>query len=418
VLTSRGRLALALGAVLYVAAWAFGAVPLYPVAVGLVLAAGLARTWIQLAGRPMQLRRGSWGGSERTEGEDVPVDLELVYEGRLLPSAVTVTDRVDRLGQREVVLSRRPERRLVGRYVVSNLPRGRYRFEETRVVLEDPFGLASARLSLASPGALLVYPRLVELGELFTETGSQRLDGRRLLLRRASGFDLHSVREWLEGESLRTVHWPSTAHRGRLMVKELEDAPRDEIAVLLDAAEGTSVGEAPESSFEAQVRAAGSLLWAHARRGRRAALVVNSRSVESHGIGADDSGLRGALEVLAGVEPNGRFPASALLAEEASRAARALEVIVVTARLPVDLVERLAARSGRGLAASLVYVDAASWNGGASAREPGLLRLQAAGVPVAVVRRGDDLARVLAGPRATVESGAKPERRWEHVVGA
>src|ERR687892_1120502 len=179
-LTSRGRLALALGAVLYLVAWAFGAVPLYPVAVGLVLAAGLARTWIQLAGRPMELRRDSWGGHERTEGEDVPVDLELAYEGQLLPSAVTVTDRIARLGEREVVLTRRPARRLAGRYVVSALPRGRYRFEETRVLLEDPFGLAGAELRLRSTGALLVYPRLVELPRLFTESGAQRPDGRRL----------------------------------------------------------------------------------------------------------------------------------------------------------------------------------------------------------------------------------------------
>jgi uncharacterized protein (DUF58 family) len=184
------------------------------------------------------------------------------------------------------------------------------------------------------------------------------------------------------------------------MVRELEDAPRDEIAVLLDAASDIDVGEAPDSSFETQVRVAGSLIWAHARRGKRAALVVNAASVQSHSVGLDESGLRGALEVLAGVEPDGRFPASALLSEEASRAARALEVTVVTARLPADLVERLLARVGHGLAASLVYVDASSWNGGA-AREPGLLRLQAGGVPVAVVRRGDDLRKVLGAGRVS-----------------
>ena len=73
------------------------------------------------------------------------------------------------------------------------------------------------------------------LDRLFSESGAHAQDGRRLLLRRPSGFDLHSVREYEQGESLRKVHWRSTARRGQLMVKELEDAPRDEIAVLLDA---------------------------------------------------------------------------------------------------------------------------------------------------------------------------------------
>ena len=45
----------------------------------------------------------------------------------------------------------------------------------------------------------------------------------------------------------------TTARRGQLMVKELEDAPRDEIAVLLDADASAASGE----SFDVQVRAAG-----------------------------------------------------------------------------------------------------------------------------------------------------------------
>lgn len=397
-LTARGRLALAFGATLYLAAWAFGSLPLYPVAVGLVLAAGLARTWIQLAGKPMQLRRASWGGHERTEGEDVPVDLELLYEGRLLPSTVIVADRLARLGEREVELSRRPGRKLAGRYVLDRVPRGRYRFEETTVVLEDPFGLARTVLRMPGLGSVLVYPRLVELGELFSEAGARRLDGRRLLLRRPTGFDLHSVREWEQGESLRMIHWRSTAHRGRLMVKELEDSPRDEIAVLLDAAAGSSVGEPPDSSFDTQVRAAGSLLWSYARRGRRAVLVVNGRDRAAHGAGVEDGDMRAALELLAAAEPDGVTPVGALLAEDATRLARALEVVVVTSRLEPQLVDRLVARATQGRRASLVYVDAPSWNGVRPARNPALLQVQAAGVPVAVVRRSDRLRDVLGLP--------------------
>src|SRR5207244_355029 len=107
---------------------------------------------------------------------------------------------------------------------------------------------------------------------LFSDSGASTRDGRRLRLRRPTGFDLHSVRDYQRGESLRMVHWRSTAKRGELMVKELEDSPRDEIAVVLDADPAAVVGE----SFELQVRASGSILLAHARRGRRSVLIVNS----------------------------------------------------------------------------------------------------------------------------------------------
>src|SRR5205823_1768934 len=82
------------------------------------------------------------------------------------------------------------------------------------------------------------------------------------------GSELHSVREHVEGESLRRVHWPSTARRGRLMVREVEDSPRDEIAVLLDADPRAVCGE----SFDLQVRAAASILAGYVSRSRRAVL--------------------------------------------------------------------------------------------------------------------------------------------------
>ena len=399
-MTARGRLALPLGLVAYVAGWAFGAGALYPVAVGLLLAPALAWIWVRVLDRPVKLRRSA-GSGEHVEGDDVDVKLELEHGGRVQPTAPTAIDRVDGLGSFEVVLRRR-HGRLAGAYSATDVPRGRYSFAAGALVLEDPFGLARREVVLPGGGALLVLPRLVELDDLFSDTGAHAHDGRRLLLRRPSGFDLHSVREYERGESLRKVHWPTTARRGQLMVKELEDAPRDEAAVLLDAGEGIVAGEAPESSFEAQVRAAGSILRAYGLRGRRTVLVVNALEREARSVRGSDGDWRAALEVLAAVQPTGRTPLAALLAEDASPAARALELTVVTAELPPALVDRLIKRALGRRSTSLVYVEASSWGRPREPRrEPGLLRVQAAGVPVAVVRRGDDLRVALSAARAS-----------------
>jgi uncharacterized protein (DUF58 family) len=224
------------------------------------------------------------------------------------------------------------------------------------------------------------------------------------MIRRESGSDLHSVRDYEQGESLRKVHWPSTARRGQLMVKDLEDAPRDEVAVFLDASEGHVAGTPPNSSFDVQVRAAGSILRTHVRRGRRAVLVVNGAERVTQPVHAEDADWRRALELLAAVEPDGRMPPSALLTEDASAASRAVELVVVTAHLPPLLVDRLVYRALNRRGVSLVYVDPASFavEGGVT-RDPALLRLQAAGIPVSVVRRGDGLASAL-GPQPLPEA--------------
>jgi uncharacterized protein (DUF58 family) len=288
---------------------------------------------------------------------------------------------------------------LHGEYVLERLPRGRYEVEKAEVVLEDPFALERVSVPLHAPGAVVVYPRLVALEGLFSESGRHAQDGRRLLLRRPTGFDLHSVREYEQGESLRKVHWRSTARRGQLMVKELEDAPRDEVVVLLDCDPAGAVGVPPDSSFDAAVRAAGSILHAHARRGRRTVLVLNRAHPEVHRVNSLDSDWRAAMQSLAAARAEDSRPLSTLVGREGGITAMALELVVVTARLEPRLAERLAQRATSHRGVSLVWIDAPSFVGRPTQRDPALLRLQAAGVAVAVVRYGDDLRAALGAPR-------------------
>jgi uncharacterized protein (DUF58 family) len=401
VLTDRGRWILAFGGGVYLVAWGFGSEALYPIALGLVLAVGAAALWVRFLSKPMSLNR-ILSDREHLAGDDIAVRLEVDVDGRMPSGALVVRERIARLGERETVMVNR-RGRLRGSYRLERVPRGRYPVESVDAVLEDPFGLERVEVKLPAGESLLVYPRLVDLEGLFSDSGSRALEGRRLLLRRPTGFDLHSVRDYQQGESLRRVHWPSTAKRGHLMVKELEDAPRDETAVLLDADANAVTGIPPDSSFELQVRAAGSILKAHASRGRRAALIVNSASRPYQRVHSFDGEWLRALEVLAAVEPDGPTPVAAMLADEGGPSGRALELTVVTASLSPRLVDRLLQRMLNRHAARLVYIERASFAAEAPSQlDPGIggqiLRLERGGVPVAVLRQGDDLAAKL-GPQ-------------------
>jgi len=367
-MTRRGRAVLALGLVVYAVAWVFGSRALFPVSAGLVVAVALAVGWVRLsARRPIVRRRGP--ARDAFEGDDVRMELDVEATSLVPPPTLVAIERAAKLGERMIELDRSGH----GRYELRSVPRGRYRFEPVRIRVEDPFGLARAELAVGEDQALVVYPRLVALDRLFSEGGSHAQDGRRLLLRRPTGFELHSVRDYQQGESLRNVHWRSTAHRGALMIKELEDAPRDEVCVLLDGM---------PARFDVAVRAAGSILQAHARRARRCVLVVNSAAGEVQS--ATD--WRRTLEVLAAAEPTAPTPAFALLEGAGSPAARALELVVVTSRLDDALVDRLVQRALSRRGVSLVYLGD---------RDTRLLRLQSAGIAVAVIGVGDDLVAAL-----------------------
>lgn len=372
-LTKRGRAVLALGVAVYVVAWIFGSRALYPVATGLVLAVVAATAWVRLSSGPPRVRRHG-ARREVVEGDDVRIDLEVETPTVLPPPTLVALERAGRLPERTVELYRAGRRRFAGGYELRAVPRGRYPFDAVQLTIEDPFALARARTARGEPEALVVYPRLVELPTVFSEGRARTQDGRRFLVQRTTGYELHSVREHVEGESLRAVHWPTTARRGRLMVKELEDAPRDEVAVVLDADAAATTPEA----FDVAVRAAGSIVRSHLRRGRRCELVVNGARPTA------SAAWRRTLELLAAVHADGRTPVSA-----AVQNVRAPELVVVTSRVDVALADRLVYRALSRRSSALVHVALDE------TPQPQLLRLQNAGVPVAVVHVGDDLREKL-----------------------
>lgn len=398
-MTARGRAVLGLGVVCWIAAIVFGSPALYPVAAGLVLAVLLALAWVRIRLRQPHVGR-TWPQEELLERDDVTVELVLEREPGLPLPSVVAHERSGRLAEQEVELLPRGRTRYSGSYRIDDVPRGRHGFAPVRLSISDPFGLAESRLELQERQALVVYPRLTVLDGFFFDGGAGPEHGRRLLLRRPVGFELHSVRDYQQGESLRRVHWPSTARRGALMVKELEDAPRDEVAVLLDGDATAVAGSPPDSSFDAAVRVAGSILLAQMQLGRRCLLALNTGGCETQTVASEGRDWQRALELLAAAEPDASRPASRLLESGANPVTRSLELVVVTSRIEPTLVDRLLERALTRRAAALVHVEAASFAGRPRRPEPALLRLQAAGVPIAVVRHGDDLAVSLGGPGA------------------
>jgi hypothetical protein len=143
-------------------------------------------------------------------------------------------------------------------------------------------------------------------------------------------------------------------------------------------------------------------------------LLVNGASLDVVRVRSLDGDWRAALETLAAAEPSGTRTAASLLADDAGPAARARELVLVTATPSAALVDRLLQRAVARTSVSVVYVDAASFEGtradGTLPRDaPLLLRLQSVGIPLAVLRRGDDLAAILGAPRSSANGSRKAE---------
>ena len=385
--------ALLLGIGVTIASLAFGSRPLGVVGVGLLLAASAARIWAGLVQGGVSVSHGAMP-SPAVEGERVRMRIEVRRFSRVPVGSAIAHGSLGRLGPFSCRL-RGHGRRLSGELDLGRLSRGRFPLSDARLVLGDHLGLESVSRAVDHGGlAVVVHPRLVDVELLFSDAGRFGGDGRRLLLRRPSGFDLHSVREYAQGESLRRVHWPSTARTGQLMVKELEDSPRETVSVLLDCDPAVVAGAPPTWSFDAAVRAAGSIVRYYAIRGRKTTLVTTARESVALPVATAEGDLPTALGVLAAVEPDALFGLAPWLRQEQSRATQAGELVVVTANLEPTALDAILATATRRLVA-VVWVDSPSYAGRPTRSATGPLRLSASGIPVAVVRRGEDLTAAL-----------------------
>jgi len=394
---SSWRGGLGLGAIALGAAIASGSRPLGVVGLGFLLAWGATWLWTWLAERPVALSVGLRPESA-VEGDQVTLVAELGRATRVLFGSISVELTVGRLGTRSLRLHGHG-RVLTAELALGPLPRGMYVIDEPRVVVGDLLGLAAVTPPVSfARTTLVVRPQLAALDGLFCDAGLVGGDGRRLLLRRAAGFDFHSVREYEQGESLRRVHWPTSARRSQLMVKELEDTSHDGAVVLLDCDPAGDVGVSPVSSFDTAVRIAGSILQAHALRGRAATLVSTGRGCVPIQVRSAHSELGGAILALAAAVPDAPCGLARALAGISSAGG---ELTVVTSALDQAAFAAVLSVAARR-AVSVVWVDSASYAARPTRAEPGLLRLAAHGVPTAVVRHGDDLASVLSARRIGV----------------
>ena len=246
--------------------------------------------------------------------------------------------------------------------VFSTLPRGRHRLEPLDVALTDPLGLARVEQQVDEAASVLIRPRIPTLTSIFSAHGARDAGAARSRLRRPTGFEIHAVRDYTPGEPLRAVHWPSTARRGRLMVKELDDAPRDDLAIVLDQDPDGVAGPVGQSSFDAAVRAAGALALAHVLWNRRVVLVGTAAETEDVRIRAAGHDWELALDALATVEPVEGARVDRALRSPSAAITRAREIVVVTGR-PDRAVEPLLELRRGGRSVSLVIMASETYAG-------------------------------------------------------
>lgn len=273
------------------------------------------------------------------------------------------------------------------------LRRGVFEIGPLEVHMGDPFGLFSTTLHFPDVVSFLVYPPIVELPRLDLPrgliSGSSRSSARSQQLTTSAA----GIRSYMPGDSLRRIHWPSTARLGELFVKEFDLEPSGDLWVVLDLEKKAQAGEEEESTQEYGIIVAASLADRLLRENRGVGLVAWDAERTVVPLERGHSQLWRIMEKLVLISQLGEEPLSMVLASLELKLGWGTSVVVITASCDPSWVSVLLGLTRRGAVPMAILLDPASFGGTGNVSAMRKL-LTEEGINSYLIRKGYDFRRL------------------------
>lgn len=265
------------GALLLLAAFTFGAVPLVVPGVGFLLLGALAPGWVLLAARSGRVTRRL---SVRRVVEEEPFEATIEIRRGLLgmPGAVLIDPLAGSsipVGDALSLLGGHP--RLQLRVTARLHRRGRHVFAPPSLRLTDGLGLSRAVWTGVGDGdELLVLPR-TETVRWLRPADRRRVAGQGAPASHepTGSGEIDGLRLYMPGTPASRIHWPALARGAGLLERRLVSEPEAHPLLVLDSR--LDDPERDGHRLDAAVRAAASLTLDLARRGGASLLLPGAR---------------------------------------------------------------------------------------------------------------------------------------------
>ena len=426
-LTGRGRVFLALGLIISIAAALSGRLDIMRVGIALIALCVLSlvvveRTRHRLACArgltPHQVSVGSEASSllRITNMSRFPSGVLLVEDSvppELGIDTRFVLDRLEGNGRRDVTMA------------IKARQRGRFVLGPVAVHLVDPFGLCGSTRRFVATDTLTVTPAVSALPALPLGGDWVGRGDHRARAVAAAGEDDVVPRDYRTGDELRRVHWLASARAGELMVRREEQPWRTQATIILDCRRGAHRGSgepgADSSSFEWLVGAAASIGVHFLRRGYSVRLIDHEgkelldRQAE-FAIGDSESVLLDSFAVVAARDGQ----RLAIAAPARRREVGSGLIIALLGQMTLPTAQEVAALRTGTSAGLAIIANTSSWDSlgtrsaDARAALDSAALLNASGWRAGLAAKGDDVAAIWqslarrGGPR--VDAPSSPHR--------
>jgi uncharacterized protein (DUF58 family) len=312
--------------------------------------------------------------------------------------------------------------------------RGAFSLGPTRVTTGDPFGLFRANVDFPAAQKLIVMPMLFEIRSFLFPPGL--LPGGQVIRKKSPDITPHAagVRDYVHGDAVKRIHWPTSIRRNQLMVKEFEQDPQAEVWLYLDSqkdvhhekpqhydqepVESNFFGRRPEfqlppSSLEYAISITASLARYFIAQRRAVGYASAGQTFTVHHAERSERQEGRILETLAFVEDNGDLSIAALVAAQASQLPQGSTAILITPTTRPDLLQAVDDLQRRYLRPVVVLLDISTF-GGLRGADKIAQSLRERRVPVCLIACDADLKQVL----STLTTNFVPQElhTWQNPI--
>jgi uncharacterized protein (DUF58 family) len=240
--------------------------------------------------------------------------------------------------------------------------RGLYILGPTTVESGDPFGCYRVRLEYPTSVTMMVMPPVVHLPSLDVAPAGRAGDGRHRSRALEQTASASSVREYLPGDSLRWLHWPTTARREEPYVRTFDSTPSSDWWIFLDLNASVQVGSGQDSTLEHGIILAASLADRGLQMGKAVGLAMHGKDLAwlPPRLAADQRWQ--ILRALALVN-RGQHSLARLLASTEPGLRQRSGLVIITPDAEGQWLDSVALLMRRGIVPTVLLLDQASFGG-------------------------------------------------------
>ena len=186
--------------------------------------------------------------------------------------------------------------------------RGHYHLGPVKMRVKDAFDLFYNERIEESIHSFSVFPQIEILEEqVITSRAPKLLSGAMPLNVIGTGTEFYSLREFVPGDSLRSVNWKALAKKGKMMVNETVREDVMDVILLVDAREVSAVGGGRDTPLEMSCRAAATYAKQLLDERNNVALMVYGDTVDRIDLDRGEHHLFKILTGLSSAKPQGNL---------------------------------------------------------------------------------------------------------------